>query len=129
MPTHRDLYEILGVERGASDEEIKKAYRSLARKHHPDVVRDGDKAHAEQHFKEINGAYAILSDPQKRAHYDRFGSIPGTPGQGPGGFAGFGGEGIGDIFDLFFGAASAGGRRRSGPPRGADLRYDIDITF
>jgi molecular chaperone DnaJ len=126
VPTHRDLYDILGVARNASDDEIKKAYRSLARKHHPDVVRDGNKADAETHFKEINGAYAILSDPQKRAHYDRTGTIPGAPG--PAG-AGFGGEGIGDIFDLFFGAASGGGRRRTGPARGADLRYDIEIAF
>ncbi len=129
MPTHRDLYEILGVARTASDDDIKKAYRSLARKHHPDVVRDGEKADAETRFKEINGAYAILSDPQKRAYYDRTGTIPGAPGHGPGGFSGFGGEGLGDIFDLFFGAASSGGRRRAGPPRGADLRYDIDVTL
>jgi len=73
VATHRDLYEILGVERSASDEDIKKAYRTLARKHHPDVVRDGDKSAAETKFKEINAAYAILSDPQKRSHYDRFG--------------------------------------------------------
>jgi len=129
VPTQRDLYDILGVARNASDDEIKKAYRSLARKHHPDVHRDPNKADAEKQFKEINGAYAILSDPQKRAHYDRTGTIPGAPGPaGPGG-PGFGGEGIGDIFDLFFGAASGGGRRRTGPPRGADLRYDIEITF
>ena len=128
MPTHRDLYDILGVGRNASDDEIKKAYRSLARKHHPDVHRDSNKADAETQFKEINGAYAILSDPQKRAHYDRTGTIPGAPGPGGPG-AGFGGEGIGDIFDLFFGAASGGGRRRTGPPRGADLRYDIEIAF
>jgi len=130
VATHRDLYEILGVARGATDEDIKKAYRTLARKHHPDVVRDGDKSAAETKFKEINAAYAILSDPQKRSQYDRFGTIPGASGQGAGGFGpGFGGEGIGDIFDLFFGAASAGGKRRSGPPRGADLRYDIEVTF
>ena len=130
MAAQRDLYEILGVARNASDDDIKKAYRSLARKHHPDVVRDGSKADAEVRFKEINGAYAILSDPQKRSQYDRFGTIPGANQQGPGGFgAGFGGEGIGDIFDLFFGAASAGGRRRAGPPRGADLRYDVEVTF
>lgn len=131
MPTHRDLYEILGIERNASDEEVKRAYRSLARKHHPDVVRDGNKTEAETRFKEINGAYAVLSDPQKRAHYDRYGTIPGGPGPGGAGpfGAGFGGEGIGDIFDLFFGAASAGGTRRTGPPRGADLRYDIDLTL
>ena len=130
MPTSRDLYDILGVRRDASEEDIKKAYRSLARKHHPDVVRDGNKADAETRFKEINGAYAILSDTQKRSHYDRFGTIPGGANAGAGGFGpGFGGEGIGDIFDLFFGASSAGGRRRTGPPRGADLRYDIDITF
>ena len=133
MPTRRDLYDILGVSHNASDEEIKKAYRALARKHHPDVVRDGSKSDAEAHFKEINGAYAVLSDAEKRAHYDRYGTIPGAQGPGPGpgsGFgAGFGGQGIGDIFDLFFGAASSGGRRRAGQPRGADLRYDIEITL
>lgn len=130
MPTQRDLYDVLGVARNASDEEIKKAYRSLARKHHPDVVHDGGKAAAETHFKEINEAYTVLSNAEKRAHYDRFGSVPGAAGPGPGasGF-GFGGEGIGDIFDLFFGASSGGGRRRTGPPRGADLRYDIEIDF
>lgn len=129
MPTQRDLYDILGVPRNASDEAIKKAYRTLARKHHPDVVREGNKADAETHFKEINGAYSVLSDAEKRAHYDRFGTIPGAPGGGPGFGAGFGGEGIGDIFDLFFGVSSGGGRRRAGPPRGSDLRYDVEITY
>jgi len=130
VPTQRDLYEVLGVARNASDEDIKRAYRSLARKYHPDVVRDGNKAAAEAHFKEINEAYSVLSDAEKRTHYDRFGSVPGAAGPGGHGFgAGFGGEGIGDIFDLFFGAASAGGRRRAGPPRGSDLRYDIEITY
>jgi molecular chaperone DnaJ len=129
VPTQRDLYEILGVARNASDDDIKKAYRSLARKHHPDVVRDGKKADAEIQFKEINAAYSVLSDAGKRAHYDRFGTIPGAQGGGPGSGPGFGGEGIGDIFDLFFGVASGGGRRRAGPPRGADLRYDIEITY
>jgi molecular chaperone DnaJ len=126
VSTSRDLYEVLGVARDASDDDIKKAYRSLARKHHPDVVRDGSKADAESNFKKINEAYSVLSDADKRSHYDRFGSVPGAAG-GPA--SGPSGEGIGDIFDLFFGAASAGGRRRAGPPRGADLRYDIEITF
>ena len=129
MPTQRNPYDILGVSRGASDDEIKRAYRTLARKHHPDVVRDGSKADAEAHFKEINAAYAVLSDAEKRAHYDRYGTIGDHAGAGGGFGAGFGGEGIGDIFDLFFGAASGGGRRRTGPPRGSDLRYDIDITL
>jgi molecular chaperone DnaJ len=128
VPVQKDLYEVLGVPKTASDEEIKRAYRSLARKHHPDVVRDGNKADAEAHFKRINEAYAVLSDSQKRAHYDRFGSMPGGSSAGGPGF-GAAGEGLGDIFDLFFGAASAGGRRRTGPPRGDDLRYDIEITF
>ncbi|HXW76750.1 MAG TPA: molecular chaperone DnaJ [Candidatus Eremiobacteraceae bacterium] len=124
MAAQRDLYDILGVARSASDDEIKQAYRALARKHHPDVVRDGNKAQAEAHFKEINAAYQVLSDAQKRAYYDRYGTVRGDGAPHPGGF---GGEGIGDIFDLFFGGA--GGRRRSGPAAGADLRYDVEITF
>lgn len=131
MATQRDLYEVLGVSRNATDDEIKRAYRNLARTHHPDVVRDGSKADAETKFKGINEAYSVLSDAGKRAHYDRFGTVPGAQSApGGAGFGGFGsGEGIGDIFDIFFGAASAGGRRRTGPPRGADLRYDVELSF
>ena len=121
-----DLYEILGVPRTADDEQIKRAYRQLARKHHPDVAQD--KTTAETRFKEINAAYSVLSDPQKRAHYDRFGTADGN---GAAGFGDFAAEGFGDIFDMFFGAARAGGtaQRRAGPARGADLRYDLEITL
>ncbi len=127
MPT--DFYETLGVARDADEAEIKRAYRSLARKHHPDVAED--KANAENVFKEINEAYEVLSDPQKRQNYDRFGSA-GGPQEYAGGFGG-GSETFGDIFDMFFGAArgGAGGgqARRSGPARGSDLRYDLEITL
>ncbi len=130
MPTRQDLYEVLGVARGASDDEIKKAYRALARRHHPDVARGGDKSGAEAKFKQINQAYEVLSDPAKRSQYDHYGTIGNgaTSGAGPGGF-GFGGDGIGDIFDMFFSAAAGGQRRSSGPQPGADLRYDLEITL
>ena len=119
----RDYYEVLGVEREASLEEVKRAYRQLARKHHPDVNPD-DKT-AEAKFKEVAEAYEVLSDEQKRAAYDRYGHQ--TNGGGPEGFPG-GGGGFGDIFDLFFGGA-AGGQRRGGPQRGDDMRYDLEVTL
>src|SRR5579864_1521811 len=104
MPT-TDFYEVLGVQRGASPDDIKKAYRALAREHHPDV--SADKATAEHRFKEINEAYEVLSDPRKREMYDRYGSV--SNGVGGGGFSdfsgftnGFGGGGFGEIFDMFF---------------------------
>lgn len=126
-----DYYDVLGVARGADETEIKKAYRQLARKHHPDV--NEDKVAAEHKFKQINEAYEVLSDPQKRANYDRFGHA-GADGAGFGGFGAAGGaEGFGDIFDMFFGAARGGATgqapRRNGPARGSDLRYDIEITL
>ena len=128
MPT-KDYYEVLGVTRSASPDEIKRAYRTLARTHHPDVAQD--KAQAEHRFKEINEAYEVLSDPQKRAQYDRFGTVSAQPGGGDFGFGGFGPAGFGDIFDMFFGdMRTAGGQaRRSGPQRGSDLRYDLEITL
>jgi molecular chaperone DnaJ len=125
-----DYYEVLGVPRGASDSDIKSAYRQLARKHHPDVATD--KAMAEVRFKEINEAYSVLSDPQKRQMYDRYGHT-GNGAGAPGGFGDFGfAEGFGDIFDMFFGAARAGQQpqqRRSGPARGQDLRCDVEIVL
>jgi molecular chaperone DnaJ len=127
MSSKRDYYEVLGVSRTASAEEIKKAYRQLARKYHPDVSQE---AHAEARFKEINEAYEVLSDQQKRATYDRFGHA--AP-QGFGGFEGFGGfRDPFEIFEEFFGASfGMGGRSRTrrGPRRGADLRYDLEIKF
>ena len=123
----RDYYEVLGIARTADAAEIKKAYRGLAMKYHPD--RNADPQAAER-FKEINAANEILSDPEKRARYDRFGHAGVENGAGPGGFEGFSNfEGFGDIFDAFFGGASRGGRRRAGPARGADLRYNLRLTF
>lgn len=122
MPTQRDYYEVLGVPRGASDADIKRAYRELARTHHPDVVREKDKASAEARFKQINEAYAVLSDADKRARYDRFGTV-----ETPSGFGGFAGDGFTDIFDLFFGGGAT--QRRTGPERGADLRFDLTVPL
>lgn len=122
MPAERDYYEVLGVSRSASETEIKRAYRNLARRMHPDTVADGEqRKEADAKFKEINEAYSVLSDPDKRAHYDRFGTV--GP-QGPG-FGGFAGTGVGDIFDFFFG----GMRTQQGPVRGSDLRYDLEIEL
>ncbi len=131
--TKRDFYEILGVPRTASDQDIKSAYRKLALKHHPDR-NPGDKT-AEEHFKEAAEAYSVLADADKRARYDRFGhaGVAGAAG-GAGGvdptiFADFQDifGGLGDIFG--FGDVFGGGRRRGGPQRGADLRYDMEIAF
>lgn len=121
----RDYYEILSVGRNATDDELKKAYRKLAKQHHPDL--NPGNADAEARFKEVNEAYKVLSNAQTRAQYDQFGH-EGPAGQGFGGFdfGGFGDGGIGDIFDMFFGGS---GRRRHGPARGADMRYDLNISF
>src|SRR5262245_13250853 len=119
----RDYYEVLGVSRGAGDEEIKKAYRKLALKFHPDKNPD-DRHAAEERFKELVEAYQVLCDPERRGLYDRFGHAAFASG-GPGGFdfnAGFE-DIIGDLFGDFFG----GGRGRA--RRGQDLRYDLEITF
>lgn len=126
MADKKDYYDLLGIPRTASDDEIKKAFRKLARKYHPDVNRDDPKT-AEAKFKEINEAYEVLSSPENRAKYDQFGhaAFDGAAGGGPG----FGGGGINDIFDMFFGGGFGGGARRQGPEKGADLRYDMEITL
>ena len=126
----RDYYEVLGVDRNASQDEIKKAFRKKARQYHPDVNRDNPKE-AEEKFKEANEAYEVLSDDKKKAQYDQYGHDAFTQGGGAsaGGFqGGFGGQagGFGDIFDMFFGG---GGRQQQGPQKGNDLREDIDISF
>ncbi|PWK08393.1 molecular chaperone DnaJ [Tumebacillus permanentifrigoris] len=127
----RDYYEVLGVGKDATPEEVKKAYRKLARQYHPDVNKDdpsaGDK------FKEVSEAYETLSDSNKRASYDRFGhQDPNQFGGGGGGFGG-GGQGFGDfgdIFDMFFGGGGGGGRgQRNGPQRGQDLQYQMQVEF
>lgn len=125
----KDYYEVLGVAKTASEDEIKKAFRKLARKYHPDVNRDDPKV-AEEKFKEANEAYEVLSDPERRAQYDQFGHAAFEGGaQGQGGFGGFGGSGgFSDIFDMFFGQSGFGGRQ-AGPERGSDLRYDLEVTF
>ena len=123
--TERDLYEVLGVERGASDAEIKRAFRKLAQQWHPDVNTDPQ---AQERFKEINDAYQVLSDPQRRQRYDMFGRAGADNGAGNTGFEGF--SGFSDIFDAFFGGAAGGGNARRGRPQGgADLRYDLRISF
>ncbi|MBK1667658.1 molecular chaperone DnaJ [Rhodovibrio sodomensis] len=127
----QDYYELLGISQSAGKDEIKKAYRKLAMKYHPD--RNPGDQEAEAKFKEIGEAYEILSDDQKRAAYDRFGhgAFEQGGGGGPGGMGGFGGFGAGgfaDIFDEMFGDMMGGGRRRASG-RGADLRYDMEITL
>ena len=127
----RDYYEVLGVGRDATAEEIKKAYRKLARQYHPDANQEDPDTDTK--FKEINEAYQVLNDPQKRTQYDRFGHMDtGANGFGSGGFEsgdyqGFGD--MGDIFDMFFGGRGFGGTQRRGPQRGADLQYDMEISF
>ncbi|MFL5687866.1 MAG: molecular chaperone DnaJ [Chloroflexota bacterium] len=125
--TERDFYVILGVERNATDAQIKAAFRKAAQKWHPDVNSDPE---AQERFKEINEAYQVLSDPERRSRYDTFGraGVDGGPGGGGAGFEGFGG--FSDIFDAFFGGGAGGSSARRGRPQpGADLRYDLRITF
>ena len=126
----RDYYEVLGVSKSASDDEIKKAFRKMARKYHPDVNRD--KPEAEAKFKEVNEAYEVLSNADRRGQYDQMGHAA-FDGSGGGGFGGFGGGGGGggfnDIFDMFFGGQGGFGSRQPGPEKGSDLRYDMEITF
>ena len=129
----RDYYEVLGVQKGATDAEIKKAYRKMAKENHPDL-HPGDKA-AEARFKEINEAYEVLSDSEKKARYDQFGFAGVDPSYGGGGYGGgFDGSfdfgDLGDIFGSFFGGGfGGGGRARSGPQRGESLRTRLTITF
>jgi len=124
MATEHDYYTVLGVERSASDAEIKRAFRRLAQQWHPDVNTDPT---APERFKEINEAYQVLSDPQRRGTYDMFGraGLGADPDAGFG--AGFGS--FGDIFDAFFGGATSAGVRRGRPVAGSDLRYDLRISF
>ena len=131
MADKRDYYEILGVGRNATEAELKKAYRTLAKQYHPDVNKDNKEAEAK--FKELSEAYGILSDAEKRKQYDQFGHDAFTNG-GAGGFGGFDFSGFGgfeDIFDAFMGGNSFGRRqtRKGGPQRGNDLKYAMDITF
>ena len=134
----RDYYEVLGVDRGADEATLKKAYRKLAKKYHPDI-NPGDKE-AEKKFKEATEAYGILSDPEKRKMYDQYGhaAFENGGGAGAGGFGGFGGfdfsgQDMGDIFGDIFGDLFGGGRRsgraNNGPMKGANLRAVIHITF
>ena len=124
MADKRDYYEVLGVDKNASEADIKKAYRSLAKKYHPDV-NPGD-ATAEAKFKEVNEAYEVLSDADKKAKYDQFGHSAFDPtagaGGGYGGFGGFGGGGfdvdLGDIFGSFFGGGGSRQRKNNGPQKG-----------
>ena len=133
MSENKDLYEVLGVSRNASDEEIKKAYKKMVKKYHPDL--NPDSKTAEEKMKEVNHAYDILSDPQKKSRYDQFGddgNNTGGFGGGAGGFGGFGGgaDAFGDIFDMFFGGGgSRGGNNQNAPRQGNDLRVDIRVSF
>ena len=146
MASKRDYYEVLGVNKNATDEELKEAYRKMAKKYHPDANPD-NKAEAEAKFKEVNEAYEVLSNPQKRKMYDQFGTAdPSGAGFGAGGPFG-GGNGyysytssdfgdfgdLGDIFSSFFGSGFGGqrtnSRRNNGPRKGEDLNISIEITF
>lgn len=134
----RDYYEVLGVSKGASEDEIKKAYRKTAKKYHPDLHPDDKEA--EEKFKECNEAYEVLSDPQKKARYDQFGFAGVDPNYGDGGAGGYGGgygfDGdidLGDIFSSFFGGGSGfggfGGRNPNAPQKGRDITISVTLTF
>jgi molecular chaperone DnaJ len=128
MATKEDFYKLLNVDKNASDAEIKKSYRSLAMKFHPDRNADNPEA-AEVKFKQIKEAYEVLSDPKKRSAYDQFGHAGVDPSMGgrPGGFGGA--EGFSDVFGDVFGDIFGGGRQRSASQRGSDLRYNLDLTL
>lgn len=131
MADKRDYYEVLGVSKSADESEIKKAYRSLAKKYHPDM-NPGDKE-AEAKFKEVNEAYDVLSDPDKKSKYDQYGHAAFDPSSGMGGggfgFGDFGGFDINDIFSSFFGGGMGGGMRRNGPIRGDNVAVRLTLTF
>lgn len=140
MPEKRDYYEVLGLQKGATEDEIKKAYRGLAKQYHPDLNPD-DKAGAEAKFKEVSEAYEVLSDSQKRARYDQYGHAGVDPSYGGGGTGGFGGgftgggfgfDDLGDIFDSFFGGGFGGSTRTrnpGGPIKGSDIRITLALDF
>lgn len=125
MAEKRDYYEVLGLGKNASDDEIKKAYRKLARQYHPDVNKEAD---AETKFKEVKEAYDVLSDSGQRARYDQYGHIDPNQGMG-GGFSGGDFGGFGDIFDMFFGGGGGGRRDPNAPQRGNDLQYTMTVEF
>ena len=132
MASKRDYYEVLGVEKNASDAELKSAYRKQAKKYHPDLNKDN--TDADKHFKEVNEAYQVLGDADKKGQYDQFGHAAFDPASGGGG-SGFGGAGgaggfgdFGDIFESFFGGGTRQ-RNNNGPVRGNDLRYNMEIAF
>lgn len=125
----RDYYEVLGIDKGSTQDEIKRSYRKMAKKYHPDL--NPDNKDAEVKFKEVNEAYEVLSNEEKRSRYDRFGHAGVDPQAG-----GYGGQGFGDfgdlfedIFDIFGGGGFSGGGRRRSPTKGADLRYDLTLEF
>lgn len=120
----RDYYEVLGVDKGASKDEIKKAYRKLSKKFHPDINKEPG---AEEKFKELTEAYEVLSDDQKKAHYDQFGHTDPNQGFGGAGFDGFGG--FEDIFSTFFGGGGSRRRDPNAPRQGADLQYTMTLSF